>query len=285
VRVRDGQIVEERHWLIRPPEKAETFDSWNVAIHGITAEQVANAPRWRDILPDIVRFVGNDVLVAHNAAFDTGVIRYACAIDEIETPEITFLCTLVAVRKALQLPSYRLPFVVESLGLSLDNHHDALSDARAVAQLLPKLVELRGVSGIQAFADDLGVGLGLIGPNSYRGSAARRVYTSKSFSELNVNVDADPDGYLFGRVVVFTGTLKSMSRDDARQECARMGALPEANTTKRTNVLVVGDIDSSTLRPGTNLSGKTRKAFDLQEKGQQIEVMTEDEFLRCIEMR
>lgn len=45
VRVRNGQIVESQHWLIRPPEGADWFDGWNIAIHKITAEMVANAPR------------------------------------------------------------------------------------------------------------------------------------------------------------------------------------------------------------------------------------------------
>ena len=52
---------------------------------------------------------------------------------------------------------------------------------------------------------------------------------------------------------------------------------------KQTNVLVVGDISPAVLRPGSNVTGKARRAFELQEKGQDIEVMTEDDFLRCLE--
>lgn len=282
VRVRDGQIVEERHYLIRPPEGADSFDAWNTSIHGITADMVADAPCWKDVLSLIVDFVGNDILVAHNAAFDTGVIRYACTVDGIESPEFNFLCTLVTARKALELPSYRLPFVVESLGFSLENHHDALADARAVVQIVSKLAEQHAVSDLQELADTVGVRFGYMAPGIYQGGTARRQSNSKSIIEVQTNTDADPDGYLYGRVVVFTGALQSMSRDVARQECARIGAVPENNTTKRTNVLVFGDIDPSVLRPGSDLTGKARKAFDLQEKGQNIEVMTEDDFLRCL---
>ncbi|GMA21528.1 hypothetical protein GCM10025862_42220 [Arsenicicoccus piscis] len=95
-------------------------------------------------------------------------------------------------------------------------------------------------------------------------------------------MDADPSGYLYGRVVVFTGALMSMTRDTARQECARVGATPDPNTTQRTNVLVVGDINPASLRPGSKVTGKARKAFALQGKGQAIEVMTEDDFVRCL---
>jgi len=62
-----------------------------------------------------VDFIGDDVVVAHNAGFDLRVIRYACALDSIEWPEMRFLCTLVMARRAMALPTYRLPFLAETL--------------------------------------------------------------------------------------------------------------------------------------------------------------------------
>src|SRR4051794_24885232 len=91
VRVRNGVAVAEKHWLMRPPEGADWFAPWNVEIHGITPDMVATAPRWKDVLPNIVDFIGDDVVVAHNAGFDISVIRYACAVDNIEWPEMRFL--------------------------------------------------------------------------------------------------------------------------------------------------------------------------------------------------
>jgi DNA polymerase III epsilon subunit-like protein len=281
VRVRDGHIVERRHWLIRPPEGADWFDEWNIGIHGITAEMVAGVPRWKDVLPAIVSFIGNDVVVAHNAGFDIGVIRYACAVDNIEWPELRFLCTLVVARRAMALPTYRLPFLAESLGFSLDDHHDALADASAVVEVIARLAERQNVADLAGLADSVGVSIGRMGSGIYRGSVAVQS-GDRGFTPITVNFSADPSGYLYGRVVVFTGTLMSMTRDIARQECAKVGAVPEQTTTKRTNVLVVGDIDPAVLRPGSNVTGKARKAFELQDNGQQIEVMTEDDFLRCL---
>ena len=52
--------------------------------------------------------------------------------------------------------------------------------------------------------------------------------------------------------------------------------------TKRTNVLVIGDINPAVLAPGMVITGKAAKAFALQDKGQEIEVMTEDDFLRSL---
>lgn len=285
VRVRGGQIVDSRHWLIRPPEGADWFDSWNTAIHGITGDMVADAPRWRDILPAIVSFIGDDVVVAHNAGFDLGVIRYACALDNIEWPDLQFLCTLVMARRAMPLPTYRLPFLAETMGITFNDHHDALADATAVVHVTVQLAEKQQAVGLAELADSLGVRIGRMGAGIYRGSVvvASGGHGSRKFTPIDVSSEADPSGYLYGRVVVFTGALMSMTRDAARQACAKVGAIPDQTTTKRTNVLVVGDINPAVLRPGSNVTGKARKAFELQDKGQEIEVMTEDDFLRCLD--
>ena len=74
-----------------------------------------------------------------------------------------------------------------------------------------------------------------------------------------------------------------MTRQLAWEECSRVGAIPEKSITKRTNVLVIGDINPAVLRPGSTLTARARRAFELQDKGQDIEVMTENDFLRCLD--
>ena len=79
-----------------------------------------------------------------------------------------------------------------------------------------------------------------------------------------------------------TGGLMSMTRQEAWEQVAQVGGIPEPSVTKRTNVLVAGDINPATLAPGTVTTGKAAKAFALQDKGQDIELMTEDDFLRAL---
>ena len=284
VRVRDGAPIAETRWLMRPPEPVDYFDGFNVSIHGITPDMVAREPRWCQILPRILEFVGDDVVVAHNAGFDIGVIRYACAADNIAWPRMQFLCTMVLARRALSLPSYRLPFVIKALGKRIDLHHDPLADARAVADIVDGLAKANGATDLDALAESVGVRIGRMDSGLYRGSVAK--YSGGGTSRLTqseLNPDADPDGYLYGRVVVFTGALMTMTRQVAWDECARVGATAERSTTQRTNVLVVGDINPAVLRPGAALTAKAERAFQLQDQGQDIEVMTEDDFLRCLE--
>ncbi|UUZ45014.1 exonuclease domain-containing protein [Janibacter limosus] len=125
VKIRDGRVVAQHHVFVRPPEAASHFSAFNTSIHGITADDVRDAPTWRQVLAWLIEFVGDDIVVAHNAGFDIGVIRYACMADGIEWPELHFLCSLVISRRALSLPSYTLPFVVESVGFRLEDHHNA----------------------------------------------------------------------------------------------------------------------------------------------------------------
>ncbi|WP_405162059.1 exonuclease domain-containing protein [Nocardia sp. NBC_01499] len=282
VRVRNGVVVDERRWLIRPPEAVNYFDGFNTMLHGISEETVSHAPSWAEILPRIVDYLGDDVVVAHNAGFDTGVVRYACAVDQIEWPGLRFLCTMVLSRRALSLPSYRLPYVLESLGGSIDDHHDPLADARAVVDVVRGLARKQNAVDLDELAGSVGVRIGTMAGGIYKGSVAISGGTGSRLVRPELDPNADPDGYLYGRVIVFTGTLMSMTRQVAWQECARVGARTDEDVTKKTNVLVVGDINPAVLRPGSNVTGKARKAFELQDKGQDIEVMTEDDFLRCL---
>jgi len=57
---------------------------------------------------------------------------------------------------------------------------------------------------------------------------------------------------------------------------------PELSVTQRTSILVIGNINPAVLAPDIVTTGKAAKAFALQDKGQDIEVMTEDDFLRSL---
>lgn len=293
VRVRDGVIVDEGRFLMRPPESVDFFEPYNIAVHGVTPTMVADAPRWCEVLPALAEDIGDDVVVAHNAGFDIGVIRYACAADGIEWPTLRFLCTLVLARRSLSLPSYRLPFVAEALGFRMGDHHDPLADARAVVGVIRALAERQLASDLESLASSLHVGIGRMSSGMYTGSVANPSGPARNglgfghgrLVRPDVNPDADPHGHLYGRVVVFTGALLSMTRQMAWEECARVGAIPERSTTRRTNVLVIGDVSPASLRPGSELTEKAERAFRLQAEGQDIEVMSEDDFLRCLDAK
>ncbi|MDE0545755.1 exonuclease domain-containing protein [Microbacterium sp. C7(2022)] len=136
VRVRNGQVVTTAGWLIQPPPGHGEFFELNTRIHGICAEDVADAASWSEQLIDLIAFVGDDVLVAHNAGFDMAVLKRACAVTGDELPAYRYACSLQIARKVYDLPSYRLPFVAAEAGFAEFAHHNAVADALACAHVV-----------------------------------------------------------------------------------------------------------------------------------------------------
>ena len=107
VRVRDGVVVEQTGWLIRPPSGHDRFFDLNVRIHGIREQDVVGAATWTAQLGPLADFIGGDVLVAHNAGFDMAVIKRACEATGDDCPPYRYACSLQVARKVYQLESYR----------------------------------------------------------------------------------------------------------------------------------------------------------------------------------
>lgn len=283
VKVRDGRIVDESSTLIHPPARFDHFDGFNTSLHGINAKMVAGAPIWQQAASWIVSYTGSDTLVCHNAGFDVGVIRYACIADDIPWPSVDFLCTLVLARRAFRLPSYRLPFVAAQCDVDLHQHHQASDDARCAALIAIAMARKQGALTLADLAESFGVQIGHMEHGYYSPSMWRNPERhAHKLIRPGTNPDADPDHSFYGQVIVFTGTLLSRTRQMAWDDVARVGGIPELNVTKRTNVLVAGDINPAVLAPGMITTGKAAKVFSLQEKGQDIELMTEDDFLRSL---
>ena len=144
IRVRDGLIVKERHWLMRPPINlgGGQFEARNITVHGITYPMVSQQPTFAQWHPHLVAGLADDLLVAHNAAFDAAVLRQASAAVNLPCPPNPWLCTVATSRTELPgLAGYKLPEVTAALGLPAFDHHDALADARVSARVLIALVD------------------------------------------------------------------------------------------------------------------------------------------------
>ena len=135
VKVIGGDIKETFVTFIRPPDDLPIIPAFT-AIHHITKEMVAEAPRFSEAWPEMKAFVGDLRLVAHNASFDRTVLQKCLAFYGIEDNVGTFICTVELARKTWpKLPNHKLNTVCDHLGLELD-HHEALSDALGCARIM-----------------------------------------------------------------------------------------------------------------------------------------------------
>jgi DNA polymerase-3 subunit epsilon len=142
VRVENGAITQKVVSLIKPPRFAEG-DLFNPApdfeftyIHGIRPDMVADAPTFGQVWPKLERILsGAHFIAAHNAPFDNSVLTACCAAAGLPKPAHRFVCTVRLARDTWKLYPTKLPNVCAHLGIKL-NHHEALSDALACAQIV-----------------------------------------------------------------------------------------------------------------------------------------------------
>ncbi|MBF8965743.1 DNA polymerase III [Pontibacter sp. FD36] len=278
--VEDNKITETKSWLIKPI--GNEFDAFNISIHGITPRMVANAPEFDSLWSEIHPLLENQFLVAHNASFDFSVLRRTLDLYNLPFPNLDYACSYIFSKNVWEdLPSYGLAALCKANNISL-NHHRAAADSLATAELSLKAFDLKGVYSLECFPEKLKTVVGKIHSDGYRPCETKYTRTRTDYSAIVGDPSKhDPFNFFYGKRVVFTGTLSSMQRKDAIQLVADIGGIPDAGVTKKTNVLVVGQQDYRVVGDD-GMSSKQEKAVLLLDKGADIEIISEQEFLQHI---
>lgn len=156
VRVRGGEIVDEFTTLVDP---GIPVPAGITLLTGITQSMVAGAPPLEEVLPRLLAFLDAEpdtVLVAHNAAFDTGFLKAACARHGREWPGHPVVDTLRLARAVLwrgETRNHRLATLATYFGVATTPDHRALNDARATAGVLNGLIELLRPMGVSSLEE------------------------------------------------------------------------------------------------------------------------------------
>lgn len=175
VKVVDGAVVATESWLIRPPHGHDSFTPFNVRLHGIAAIDVADADSWTAQLPRLLAFADGDVLVAHNAPFDLGVIAAASIATDAPLPVLHHFCSLRTARRVYDLSSYRLPLAAAAAGFTDLVHHDPRSDAEASAAIVIDAGRRVGAADLAELGAAVGVRIGTLDIGTDRDEAERLV--------------------------------------------------------------------------------------------------------------
>lgn len=259
VHFKKGELCEEWKSYIDPKD---LFDGINISIHGIDESTVQGPPQLPEIADILYRFLDDKITVCHTH-FDRVSIRKAFDKYGIRHPENIWLDSARVARrvwKDFALKGYGLQNICERLGYKF-KHHDALEDAKAAGYIM--------LTAMQHSCLDLE---GLL----------KRVNQPISGQVIKQKRDLNPEGPLYGEVIVFTGALE-LRRAEAADMAAQLGCQVEPGVTKKTTILVVGNQDIKKFA-GQEKSSKHRKAEGLILTGQQIRIIGESDFKELIKL-
>ena len=153
LRIRRGRI-----------QNAELFDSLinpgrsippeSISFHHIEDHMVADAPSIKQVYPQFVEFIGDAVLVAHNAAFDRKCLEIAATeagLPMIDNPILDTLFLSYAIHEGTE--GHSLDAMAERMGIAIEGRHTSLGDARATAQVFLALISLLPGRGVRTLAE------------------------------------------------------------------------------------------------------------------------------------
>lgn len=139
VKIENYEIIDRFSVLVNPekpiPHKVQELT-------GITNDMVKNERIIEQVLPDFLDFIKDSVLVAHNAEFDIGFIRENCKRMSLDFNNIYVDTINLAKELLLNIKRYKLNTVAKALKVSLENHHRAVDDAEATANIFIKFLDM-----------------------------------------------------------------------------------------------------------------------------------------------
>ena len=153
VKVRTGEVLGEFQTLVDPGVPITPFVS---VLTGITDSMVAASPPISAVLPSFLEFARGSVLVAHNAPFDVGFLRTACAAHDIVWPGFRVVDTAVLARRVLtrdEVPNCKLATLARFFHAGTEPVHRALADAQATVDVLHALLDRLGNLGVQSLPE------------------------------------------------------------------------------------------------------------------------------------
>lgn len=276
----DGKVQPSKSWLVKPQNNE--YDEFNIEIHGITPEDTKNSPSFSEVWKEVKPFLEGKTVVAHNTSFDMYALRDAFNEYGIDYPTFDYFCTLRIARQLIKgCYSYSLNVVLYYLGIKFEGHHKADNDSLGCAELLLKCLEIDG-STLDEMESKYNFHRGKFAHSTFIAHQANKQTKAQVFNSLEEHPElVDEANYFYGKNVCFTGTCMYGARKELLQKIKDVGGIPSDSVTKKTEVLVVGQQDYRVVGD-SGMSNKQKKAFQLLEKGQDIEILSETEFLSRI---
>lgn len=263
--VRNNEITECKSFLINP---MCDFNPWTFAVHGITPDMVSDAPLFCEIWPEIEHYFTDYPIVAHNFPFDYSVLLKVCAKYGISYPQDTsdHYCTLRIAKQNYVLDSYKLNSLCDYFGITLDNHHDAVCDSKACAEIMIRMIN-DAVCSIDKYENNF------FAHAQYR--ISKLIFPVLEYDQIDIQFNE--------KNFACTGTIEGYSRDQVYDIITGLGGTINKTVIKNTDYLIVGLEDLSIVKSVYGKSEKIKKAEQLRADGGKIKIITANDFLIAVE--
>ena len=256
-----NDYVIEKKWqtLINPEDY---FDPINIGIHGISEDKIKNVAKFPDIYNSLKNLISDEVTVCHTHFDKVALVKVT---EKYQLPQILcrWLDTVKVVRRTwsqFSQKGYGLKNVANELGIDF-KHHEAVEDARVAGEILIRAIKETGMS-VDEWISRINKPIDLL--HDYK----------------KISRKGNPEGHLFGEVVLFTYEL-SIPRKQAAELASIAGCEVASSVRRDITLLVVGDQDIRKLA-GHDKSSKHRKAEELISEGYPIRILSESDFQRLI---
>ena len=267
--VRGGKIVEEKEWLIRPPENK--YDRYCTQAHGIDSAITENSKEFYELWSEVLPYFENEVLVAHNIAFDKDVLSRAMYFYGVEDfREISYRCTCDIFNKG------SLEDVTNSLGIELNSHHSAVHDARACAEIYLAYLNGADTNIIKSKKPKRGQNTH---PNSYFDETRtpeeqEKRSLSREAKTQDLSIVENTNTIFYNKKVVISGELEEFPiREELALLLKGLGADINGSISRKTNIFIIGK-DYGPV--------KMEKVEELNNTGCDITILTEEQLLAVL---
>lgn len=275
VLLENDQIVDHGYSLINPKC---AFSSINTAVHGLTADDVKDAPCFGDYWNTTLgQLMSSSVVLAHSANFDLSATEQALFAAGIEDPGIDYLDTLKLFRYLVDADSYKLTDLSAAIGYEY-NAHNALQDVLALTHLLFYVRDKGQFDDLATMIIKSKISCENTKSNNYQPHQIQSNYPFKAKSRCR-DVEMAATGCLCGLRFCITGDLPGFERSDLERMILQNGGKPTNAVSGKTDYLLVcGEIDI----PYEKMTTKYRAAIDLIDAGGKIRIINPDQFFAMI---
>lgn len=257
----NGIKVDEWDSLINPEVD---FEARCIEKHKIQQHEVLNKPKFYEIYDKLNYFMEGSVCVFHSG-FDKDAIEKVFNKYSLEPFNFQWIDSCkVAKRVWPEHENHKLKTLCEKIGFQLKNHHNALDDAIASAEIL-----LAAIKDSNLDFDELIEATHQLKPQN------------KSSASKKVSLRGNIEGRLYGEVALFTGALLRMKIDEASSLIANCGADVVTSISKKVTILIAGTQNPSTLKGKANSTSYLTAEKYIAE-GHNIRILNESDFFELI---